>query len=245
VAYNEHAVIQSERAGDLRGRSAAAGNLGYAYLEVGAYPEAERALDEALASAARLGLPRVVATAQQNLGLAIARRGAFDAAVELERASYQSFEQQGDFRRAGCSLLYRACIELAAGRLADAEASAGRAAEMLANNPPLRCNALAVMAQIALEQGDAARAYHDASQAHALFLQLGSIDEGESRVRLVYAEALHASGHVEHARSAIADARASLSSRAAKIQDETRRAAFLDAIPEHARTLALARAWGL
>ncbi|NUO48659.1 MAG: AAA family ATPase, partial [Polyangiaceae bacterium] len=95
VRCNERAVEESERVGDLRGGCVERGNLGYAYMEIGAYREAERTLTEALGIAARLGLPLVVATAQQNLGLSLARLGNFERALHLERASLTTFEAQG------------------------------------------------------------------------------------------------------------------------------------------------------
>ncbi len=62
-------------------------------------------------------------------------------------------------------------------------------------------------------------------------------------VRLVHAEALHATGALDAARDAITDARARLDAIAARIADPAYRRSFLDDVPENARTLALARAW--
>jgi hypothetical protein len=62
-------------------------------------------------------------------------------------------------------------------------------------------------------------------------------------VRLVHAEALHAAGEHEAARGAIESARARLRARAARIDDPSFRQSFLEDVPEHARTLALAGAW--
>jgi tetratricopeptide (TPR) repeat protein len=245
VRCNELAVAQSESAGDLRGGCVERGNLGYAYLEIGAYAEAERALTDALATATRLGLPLVAATARQNLGLAIGRRGAFDDAIALERASLAAFEAQGDARRAGCSLLYLACVEAESGALDAAEASARRAVEVLVHVEPVRCNALAVLAQAELARGDVEAGAATAADAYALFTRLGGIDEGESRVRLVHAEALQATGDVDGARAAAAEALERLLARAEKIHDVGQRAAFLAAIPENARTLEIAAMWGV
>jgi hypothetical protein len=62
-------------------------------------------------------------------------------------------------------------------------------------------------------------------------------------VRVVHAEALHATGHHDAARRAIADAHARLIAIAGKIAEPGHRTSFLEAVPENARTLALARAW--
>ncbi len=245
VSWNERAVAQSELVGDRRIGCVQRGNLGYAYLEIGAYAEAERTLTEALATAARLGLPLVVATAQQNLGLVLGRRGAFDEALRLERESIATFEAQNDFRRCGASLMYLAVIEIMRGAFDDAEITARRAVQMAARTEPLRCNALGVLARIELARGQAERAVATAGEAHALLTKLGSIDEGESLVRLVHAEALHAAGAGERARAALAVALERLHARAARIQDAARRQGFLEAIPDNARTVELARAWGI
>jgi tetratricopeptide (TPR) repeat protein len=243
VRWNELAVAQSTRAGDLRGGCVELGNLGYAYLEIGAYAEAERALADALATATRLGLPLVVATAQQNLGLVLARRGDAEQGARLETTSAVAFERQNDLRRAGCSFLYLALIEVARDGLDAAEDAARRALEMLAQNPPLRCNALAVLAQIQLARGDEAPAIEAAAQAYELLGALGSIDEGETRVRLVHAEALRAAGLADASCAALREALDRLLARAGKIPEGPRRDAFLRAIPENARTIELARAW--
>ncbi|NUP06045.1 MAG: protein kinase [Polyangiaceae bacterium] len=245
VRWNERAVEESERVGDLRGGCVERGNLGYAYMEIGAYREAERTLTDALGVAARLGLPLVVATAQQNLGLSLGRLGAFERALHLERASLATFESQGDARRAGCSLLYLAVIEAEAGRIEEAEQTARQAMDRLARNAPIRCHALAVIAQILLLRGKIGPAFAAASEAHALFESLGGIDEGESRVRLVHAETVHACCDTADALAAMDVAVRALMARAAKIQSPEQRSAFLGAIPENARTLELARAWGV
>ena len=62
-------------------------------------------------------------------------------------------------------------------------------------------------------------------------------------VRLVHAEALHATGAHDAARDAIAGARARLLAIAGRIAEPSYRTSFLAAVPENARTLALARAW--
>ena len=245
VRCNERAVAESERVGDHRGGCVERGNLGYAYLEIGAYRQAEETLTEALVRARRLGLPLVVATAQQNLGLALGRLGTWERALLLERASLATFEAQGDVRRAGCSLLYLALIELESGRVEDAERTARQAVDVLAKNAPIRCNALAVVAQILLCRGKIGPASGAATEAYELLRSLGSIDEGESRVRLVHAQALEAYGETDNARDVMREALEALRSRAAKIQDAAHREAFLGAIPENARTLALATEWGV
>jgi hypothetical protein len=62
-------------------------------------------------------------------------------------------------------------------------------------------------------------------------------------VRLIHAEALHATGAHDAARSAIASARDRLLAIASRITDPGHRQSFLEAVPENARTITLARSW--
>jgi hypothetical protein len=68
------------------------------------------------------------------------------------------------------------------------------------------------------------------------------MEEGESLVRLVFAEALHAAGELERAKQAITAARESVMRRADGLSAEHRES-FLHAIAENARILELARRW--
>ncbi len=62
-------------------------------------------------------------------------------------------------------------------------------------------------------------------------------------VRLVHAEALHATGAHDAARNAITEARTRLYGIANRIAEPDSRKFFFENVPENARTLALARAW--
>jgi hypothetical protein len=64
-----------------------------------------------------------------------------------------------------------------------------------------------------------------------------------ARTRLVAAEALAAVGEAVEAHRLLAYARADLLARAGRITAPDLRQSFLEAVPENARTLALARAW--
>ena len=79
-----------------------------------------------------------------------------------------------------------------------------------------------------------------ASEAFALLEALGTIEEGDALVRLVYAEALDANGRAGEFREAITAARDHLLGRAAKISDSAWRERFLGSVPDNAHTLALA-----
>ena len=78
-----------------------------------------------------------------------------------------------------------------------------------------------------------------AREASALLAELGVIDEGETLVRLVLAEALRRRGLVEEGNAAAKAAREALLARADKIRDPRWRKSFLEKVPENARTMAL------
>jgi predicted Zn-dependent protease len=140
----------------------------------------------------------------------------------------------------GTARIYLAIIMGSAGELAEAEDQARRAIS-LAEGTPVNCHALAVLAQIMLARGRCAEAMQAASDAKARLDALASIDEGESRIRLAYAEALLAVGRKAEASDAIATARDRLLARAVRITREDWRESFLHQVPENRRTLELAQ----
>jgi eukaryotic-like serine/threonine-protein kinase len=103
---------------------------------------------------------------------------------------------------------------------------------------------LATLAALRLAAGRAEEARDLAADAVARATAIGGCGMFRGAfVRLVHAEALHATGALDAARAAIADARARLHAIAGRTEDPAYRQSFLDAVPENARTLALARAW--
>jgi ATP/maltotriose-dependent transcriptional regulator MalT len=130
------------------------------------------------------------------------------------------------------------------GDLAAAERAARRAIELLSFVPVEHLAAKATLAAILLSQGRRAEARAWAEEAMATYAACG--DCGLFRgamVRLVHAESLWATGDREPARAAIAAARERLLVIAERIKDGSRRAGFLSAVPENARTLELHRDW--
>jgi hypothetical protein len=126
------------------------------------------------------------------------------------------------------------------GDLEDAEQEARRAVEVLAAWPSEHPVALAVLARVLLARSRPEEALAVTKEALAEMGAMGGMPEGESWCRLVYAEALHALGD-PGASAALAEARRRVLDRAARIGEEALRESFLGAIPENARTLALAR----
>jgi tetratricopeptide (TPR) repeat protein len=218
----------------------ARGNLGDANNQIGRYAEAEALLLDAHASAERMGLSNVAAMARVNRGWSLAHLDRIDDALALARKGALDLGAQGDVRREGGAWIYIALMELSRGALGEATRSIDRALDIVRGTPPTRAWALAVKAEILRNEQRFLEARELAREALDMLGQMGFLDEGESIVRLAWAEALRATGDEQGFRAAIEDAKASLARRAAAIEDASRRESFLENVPENARTLALA-----
>jgi tetratricopeptide (TPR) repeat protein len=181
---------------------------------------------------------------KNNLGLVLARRGQLAEALVVEEESVAFYRGVANQRREGQSRIYLAMIHLVAGDVDAAEREARAAVAKLAPIRPTRAHALAQLAQVLLARDDVDEAGRAASEAAAILDELGGIDEGEALVRLLRAETYERSGQRDAARATIVDARERLLGKAARISDEAWRERFLRGVPENARTLKLAEAWG-
>ncbi len=238
------AIASFQRVGAARNVCIASVNAGYAFMKCGAFAEAGRALREALANAERAGLLYVMTAAKHNLGLVLARLGALDEAVAVEADAVALAKQQGDPRIMGGSLVYLAMIHEMRHELDEAEREVRAAIDVVKNIPPTLAVASGVLAKVLLARGAHDEALTAATTAIGLLESLGGVEEGEALVRLVHAEALHASGDLPGARAAITAARDRLDVRAQRLRDPALRRSFLEAVPENARTVALAASWG-
>ncbi len=103
---------------------------------------------------------------------------------------------------------------------------------------------LGTLSALRLAQGRAADALAAAEDAFSRCTAMGGCGMFRGAfVHLARAEALHATGAHDAARSAITEARARLFTIADRISDPASKQSFLENVPEHSRTLALARAW--
>jgi hypothetical protein len=228
-------------AGDLRNAHSTRLNMISTQLEVGAYEEVERTMREAAATAERMDLPTFAALARCNLGVALRARGAFEEARAASSAAARAFAAQGDLRLEGVSRSNLALVLAETGDLEGAAREAREAVEKVVKNGPARAYALAALARVELTRGRPMEAL--AAAREGMLAALGGIEEGESTVLLVHAEALAAAGDQRAAAAAIAAARARLMARARRISDPARREGFLGGVPDNVRTLELARAW--
>ncbi|WP_437732064.1 serine/threonine-protein kinase [Sorangium sp. So ce1335] len=238
----EAALAAFEQVGDRRNACITRANLGYSYGELGDFGGAEAALRSVLEAADRMGLHEVAAAAQASLGQVLAYRGRLAEARAVEEAALASSQRLGDPRAEVVSRSYLAKIALLAGDFAAAEREA-RLAEALESASPLRVAATAIRARALLGLGRADDALAAAGEALAALESLGGLEEGESMIRLVHAEAFSAVGDARRAAAAIVSARDKLLARAASVRDAEWRRRFLSHVPDNARTLELAAQW--
>ncbi|MFT3768523.1 MAG: protein kinase [Minicystis sp.] len=240
----EAALAAFEEAGDQRNAGVTRANLGHIYAELGSDERAEEALRAALAAADRLGLCDLANFAQSNLGPVLAQRGRLDEARLVEQRAIEAFRAQGDLRLLGVAETYQARIALAASDPAAAERAARAALATLADLPPLRPFAGAVLSRALLLQRRTAEACATATEAYAAVAEGAAIEEGESLVRLAYAEALIGSGaDAGEIERVLAAAHARLMERANRIRDPVWRRRFLADVPDNARTIELFDVW--
>lgn len=245
VQHEEAAVRCFELTGDRRNVCHIRVGLAHAYVELGAYGLGERTLRDVLEMAERMALDRICLSANHCLTLALLRLGRLTEAHAAAMASLKGFALTGNRRMHAGTRNYLAQILCRTGDLDGAVVEAKTAADMAAAaSPEDHAHALATLASVELARGRVAEALEAARKAAELLDELGAIEEGESSVRLTYAEALDAAGHHEEARAAIGAAREHLLARAGRIGDPEWRRTFLSA-EEHQRTLAIARAWGI
>ncbi|WP_437585779.1 protein kinase domain-containing protein [Sorangium sp. So ce1000] len=239
----EAALLAFERAGDHRNASSIRGDLGFVYFELGDFETAESMLWTAVEEADRMRLDDLKFAAQANLAQVLACRGQLAEGRALTEAAVTSSQRAGMVRTELFARCYLAKIALAMGDLAIAEREARAAIALFEGAPTLGVQAFSILARVLLALGRTDEAMRAAAEASARLAEFGTLEDGESFVRLTYAEALAASGRRAEAEAAIASARAALLARAEKLSDSAWRERFLRDVPDNTRTLELARQW--
>lgn len=240
LSLRRAATAAFERAGRLRSSCHEAANVGAVLNELGAFADAERTLSTALEGAERMELRSARLLALNNLGWSYAGLGRLDEALQTERAAVTASIEQKDRRFESGSRTLLARIHALRNDLDAALEEATLGLRLTDTSPTQRPGARAALAAILLSRGEVARALAESQEAMAELAELGAVEEGESLVRLVHAEALDAAGEALEARTAIQSAHARLLERAEAIRDPDWRASFLRQVPENARTVALA-----
>ncbi|WP_437902502.1 AAA family ATPase [Sorangium sp. So ce327] len=243
AASLEAALLAFERAGDHRNACSARTNLGSTYAEVGDFERAESLIRTGLAEADRMHLHELKLGIENILAQVLASRGRLADGRVLAESVGTSSRRAGMVRQELCARCYIAKIASAMGDFDAAERAARAAVALSQSAPTLAVQATAVLARALLGLGRIDEAMRAAAEASSRLAEFGTVEEGESLVRLTYAEALAASGRQAEATAAIASARTALLARAEKLSDPTWRERFLRDVPDNARTLELAQQW--
>ena len=239
----KEAVACFDLVGDERNAARQRDHAGFALLQLGAFSASETMLVEAIASAERLGLATVVNDAKLHLGQFYSRSFRTEDSVRTLSEAMNGYVAQRDPIGEGLARIYRAgAIHLSREHAAAAE-EAKLALPLLEGAPPYRAAALGLIALMRIDAGDAEGAYAAGAEGMQLLEACGGTIEGEAIVRIGHAEGLRAKGDVEGSRKAIAQARALLLARAAKIKSVELRRGFMERLQEHGRILMRAGEW--
>jgi hypothetical protein len=218
-------------------------HLAFAHLDLGLDVQASTLASRAAGQARQAGLVGVEALGKVALGLCLGRLGSFAEARALLREAAAFFSGRGDKAHEGQARVSLAIVLLADGDPARARREAERACLVLDPVPPLQVPALSVHGQAALAEGDTERALGLARAAHKLAAARRGMVEGATLATLIEATALHLSGQRPAALALLTQAEQRILEQAATIADPTHAQAYLRGVPEHARTLDLARLW--
>ncbi|HWO17831.1 MAG TPA: protein kinase [Kofleriaceae bacterium] len=233
----------SETLGYTRWAANAKVLVGMNHWCLGAHADAERALRELTLPDTDVG----VLSSYRPFMLAwlCAERGALDEARHLADALIEAGRARHLLVDEGRGHWVQAEVLRRAGDLPAAAAAVEAALSLARLALPLDVpGMLATLAVIRLAQGDPAAALAATSEGLALHEAMGACSFFRAAaLQLAHAECLEAAGDPAAARSALARAHARLLEAAAKLGDPGARARFLDGVPEHRRTLSLARLW--
>jgi len=238
VELAEQAARAFERVGDLRNACLQLTSRGFGLNELGAFALAESALRQAVDIAGFMGLTNATATAQAQLGRALARQGRGEEATRVLESAIVGFERQGNTRLEGVARSTLAWWQLTQGLIGQAEVQATRSVTLLDGVPPLLVGAEATLAGVLLAREQPKEALAHARVATDWADRLGSVPTGEGLARQMLVEALLATEQPEEAQKARERAHARLDERAAAIADPKLKQAFLHNVREHADTLA-------
>ena len=245
LAFDREVVMRFDLAGDLRSRCRETTSIGYDLMILGDYELAEKAFRAALAMSTRLGVTRVVFLAKQHLSPTALQLGRVPEAVRFAKEALEIAERGGDKFATANVRTYLAMALAARGDNPSAVHQLTLAVGEVADIPTGSVLPETELARIYLRAGDVESALVHATKAMDIVNATGPAEEGDAGVRLLHAEALRAAGKVGASAAAIASALERLKERAGRISDPALQRSFLERVPDHARTVRLADAWGV
>jgi tetratricopeptide (TPR) repeat protein len=239
-AHFEAAVEAFEKAGDVRFAASHLADAGWLLGEIGLLEEAARRLREAAALAERLNLSNVVLASLTNLAQVELHLGRVDASAGYGERANALAAAQGDWRFLGFTEWHLASIAHLRSQFDLEEAHARAAARAFEHVPQLASVGQALLARARLGQGRTEEAVTIARRA-AQMMEDQPPEDGEALIRLVLGEAFLARGEVHAAAEVLDEACRRLHERARSLGDAAARESFLGLVPDHARTIALAK----
>jgi len=244
LTHAQKAMAHYERSGVTDVLAFAPSFMMFGYTFLGLFDRAEEVYLRFHTTAARVGMQRIDAGLHRAMTLVEQRK--FDEASALTARLIRETEPQGASLYHLMARVQWMEIQFYEGAfdVADAEALALR--EMAAAVPYINMWYLTLSARIRLAQGRVAEAAElvERAYSHSQSCGMGHCNR-HGLLLLVRAETFHAIGDHDAARQAIRVARDDLLRRVALIphsEPEVRRC-FLENIPDHRRTLELAREW--
>jgi tetratricopeptide (TPR) repeat protein len=185
------AVEQWELAGNMRQACLDRINVGMVLRILGQYADSVAALRHSLDQSRRLGLEFLVSPSSRELALSLGRLGQYNEALELVRGAVaNSLRDRTYFGIA------RAWLALLASRPAESLAELKRNLDSTGKQPTggVVALVLAVRAGALLDLGRPHEALEATRASMDIVNATGLIEDGEALLRLVHAEALHATG---------------------------------------------------
>jgi tetratricopeptide (TPR) repeat protein len=235
LAHQKRTAQLHESAGRARQACEQVGNLAVALLEVGQLEQAEENVRHVLGTSERMGLNYFNGGALQMLMNCLAYQGRLDEARAAGKRGLDWTTARGDHLFLPSTQLYLSFTEYLAGDYLAAEGYARGAVENTKDKPSLRPFALALLARARLSQRFVGEALALAQEAYVAINAKIQLEDGESSVRLAYAEALAAAGSRSEAERIIRDATLWLQRRAEAIDDPAMRLRSWSAFPSTAR----------
>ncbi|MCC7542933.1 MAG: hypothetical protein IT379_42345 [Deltaproteobacteria bacterium] len=231
-----------EEVGDLRTAIVVRAGAELMLWEIGDRDGCVERLRALVGVAEQLGHGYVASAAMHTLGMVLVDQGDLEAGMAIQANAVDVYTR-GDRRMEAASRMTLAIALKRRGWLPAAEHEAKTAVALAEPFPGVASAANAILADI-LVTTDPAAALAASTTAYELLEAIGGVMEwGEALVRRVHAEVLIAHGQIDEARDVIARARDRLLRRAGTFSDPDRRAAYLNRVTEHVRTLELADQW--
>jgi DNA-binding winged helix-turn-helix (wHTH) protein/tetratricopeptide (TPR) repeat protein len=241
----EVGIEACEHAGDTQAACGVRGELAATWIEVGDFHRAELLLQQILSDAKQRSLLTVETFTLPDLGNALTCLGRRDEARDVLEQALRLAKDQGNAWAAAFGSLFFSMLAFVSGDFVVSEIHARNAVEHVRSAPAPRAAALAALARGLLAQGRNAEALESAQAAMAILDALKTSKYNEALVRLMNAETKMATGDESGALAAIGAARDRLLERAERITDADMRNSFLTRVSDNARTMELAREWGV